>query len=67
MYKDLLGSETGVWTLSEINDADYYLLMELFNDKPKPKKEKRMSAMDFFGTFMSPADMARAKGEAPVE
>lgn len=65
MYTDLLSTESGNWSLSEINEADYNLLMELFTeDKPK-NKEKRQDAMSFFGTFMSPADMAKVKGDAP--
>lgn len=65
MYTDLLSAEQGNWTLSEINNADYNLLMELFNnDKPK-KKEKRQDPMDFFGTFMNPAELAKAKAENP--
>nr|DAJ02238.1 MAG TPA: Tail tape measure chaperone protein [Caudoviricetes sp.] len=64
MYTDLLSSESGVWSLSEINNADYNLLMELFTKDSKPKKEKVQDAMDFFGTFMNPAELAKAKGEA---
>nr|DAM42408.1 MAG TPA: Tail tape measure chaperone protein [Caudoviricetes sp.] len=64
MYTDLLSSESGVWSLSEINNADYNLLMELFTKDSKPKKEKKQDAMDFFGTFMNPAELAKAKGEA---
>ena len=64
MYTDLLSSESGVWSLSEINNADYNLLMELFTKDSKPKKEKVQDPMDFFGTFMNPAELAKAKGEA---
>lgn len=37
--------------------------MELFTKDSKPKKEKAQDPMDFFGTFMSPQDMAKARGE----
>lgn len=37
--------------------------MELFTENSKPKKEKRQNAMDFFSTFMSPAEIAKAKGK----
>ena len=63
MYTELLATESGNWSLSEINNADYNLLMELFTEQNKPKKEKKMDAMDFFGTFMSPADLAKAQGK----
>lgn len=64
MYTDLLATENGNWSLSEINNAEYDLLMELFTEQNKSKKEKKQDAMDFFGTFMNPAELARAKGEA---
>lgn len=64
MYTELLATESGNWSLSEINNADYNLLMELFTEQNKPKKEKKQDAMDFFATIMSPADLAKAKGEA---
>lgn len=63
MYTELLATENGNWSLSEINNADYNLLMELFTEQNKPKKEKKQDPMDFFGTFMSPADLAKARGE----
>ena len=63
MYTDLLSSESGAWSLSEINNADYNLLMELFTKDNKPKKEKLPPPIDFFGTFKSPQDMANVKGE----
>lgn len=63
MYTELLATENGNWSLSEINNADYNLLMELFTEQSKPKKEKPQDPMDFFGTFMSPQDMAKARGE----
>lgn len=63
MYTELLATENGNWSLSEINNADYNLLMELFTEQNKPKKEKPQDPMDFFGTFMSPQDMAKARGE----
>ena len=63
MYTELLATENGNWPLSEINNADYNLLMELFTEQNKPKKEKPQDPMDFFGTFMSPQDMAKARGE----
>lgn len=65
MYTELLATENGNWSLSEINNADYNLLMELFTEQNKPKKEKKQYAMDFFATFMSPAELAKAKGETP--
>lgn len=37
--------------------------MELFTKDSKPKKEKLQDPMAFFGTFMSPQDMAKARGE----
>lgn len=37
--------------------------MELFTEKNKPKKEKKQDPMDFFGTFMNPAELQKAKGE----
>nr|DAQ29424.1 MAG TPA: Tail tape measure chaperone protein [Caudoviricetes sp.] len=46
-----------------MNNADYNLLMELFTKENKPKKEKLQDPIDFFGTFMSPQDMAKVKGE----
>ena len=61
MYTDLLATENGNWSLSEINNAEYDLLMELFTEQNKPKKEKKQDAMDFFGTFMNPAELAKAK------
>lgn len=61
MYRDLLAAENGNWSLSEIDNADYNLLMELFNDKPK--NEKAQSPVDFFAGLLSPEDLARAKGE----
>lgn len=64
MYTELLATENGNWSLSEINNADYNLLMELFTEQNKPKKEKKHDAMDFFATFMSPEDLAKAKGTA---
>ena len=36
--------------------------MEIFTEQNKPKKEKKQDAMDFFATFMSPEDLAKAKG-----
>lgn len=63
MYTDLLSSESGAWSLSEINNADYNLLMELFTKDNKPNKEKLQDPIDFFGIFMSPQDMAKVKGE----
>lgn len=63
MYTDLLATENGNWSLSEINNAEYDLLMELFTEQNKPKNEKKQDAMDFFGTFMNPAELAKAKGE----
>lgn len=63
LYTDLLSSESGNWSLSEINNADYNLLMELFTKDNKHKKEKAQDPMEFFGTFMSPQDMAKARGE----
>lgn len=63
MYTNLLSSESGAWSLSEINNADYNLLMEVFTNENKPKKEKPQDPIDFFGTFMSPQDMAKVKGE----
>lgn len=63
MYTDLLSSESGAWSLSEINNADYNLLMELFTKDNKPKKETLQDPIDFFGTFMSPQDMVKVKGE----
>ncbi|QOI68833.1 tail tape measure chaperone protein [Enterococcus phage 9184] len=63
MYTDLLSSESGNWSLSEVNNADYNLLMELFTTDSKPKKEKLQDPIDFFGTFMSPQDMAKVRGE----
>lgn len=63
MYTELLATENGNWSLSEINNAEYDLLMELFTEDNK-HKEKKQDAMDFFGTFMNPAELARAKGEA---
>ena len=63
MYTELLATENGNWSLSEINNAEYDLLMELFTESSKPKKEKAQDPMDFFGTFMSPQDMAKARGE----
>jgi len=64
LYTDLLSSESGNWSLSEVNNADYNLLMELFTKDSKPKKEKTQDPMDFFSTFMSPQDMAKARGES---
>lgn len=64
MYTDLLASENGNWPLSEINNADYNTLMELFTETNKPKKEKKQDAMDFFGTFMNPVELQKAKGTA---
>lgn len=64
MYTELLATESGNWSLSEINNADYNLLMELFTEQNKPKKENKQDAMDFFATFMSPEDLAKAKGTA---
>nr|DAF84354.1 MAG TPA: Tail tape measure chaperone protein [Caudoviricetes sp.] len=64
MYTDLLSTENGNWSLSEINEADYTQLLELFTEDSKPKKEKKQDAMDFFGTFMNPAELQKAKGTA---
>lgn len=63
MYRDLLATENGNWSLSEIDNADYNLLMELFNE-PK-KTEKKQDPVDFFAGLLSPEDLARAKGETP--
>lgn len=46
-----------------MNNADYNLLMELFTKDSKPKKEKAQDPVEFFGTFMSPQEMAKVKGE----
>lgn len=40
--------------------------MELFIST-EDKKEERLDPMTFFGTFMSPADMAKVTGEALEE
>jgi hypothetical protein len=61
LYTDLLNAESGHWSLSEISEADYYLLLELFSDDTK--KEAKQDPLSFFGTFMSPEDIAKAKGE----
>lgn len=64
MYTELLTTENGNWSLSEINNAEYDLLMELFTENSKPKKEKAQDPITFFGTFMSPQDMAKVRGES---
>lgn len=59
MYKDLVDSN---WSLSDIENTDYELLYELYLDNPT-EEEVKQDALSFFGTFMSPEDMARAKGD----
>lgn len=56
---------SGGWNLSEIEGSDYHFLMELLTEenKKEAKKEERQDAMSFFGTILSPQDLARAKGE----
>lgn len=62
LYNNLLTSESGAWSLSEVNEADYYLLMELFgDDKKKSKKEDKVDAMSFFGSILPPSDFAKVK------
>lgn len=61
LYRDLL--ESGSWALSEIDEADYYFLLHLFNGKSSPKKEKKQDPLDFFSQVLSPQDLAKAKGE----
>lgn len=50
------------WSLKDIEDADYELLLELFLSGDEPQEEKQ-DAVDFFAKFLSPEDLARAKGE----
>lgn len=62
LYNNLLTSDSGTWSLSEVNEADYYLLMELFGEnKQKPKKEDKVDAMSFFGSILPPSDFAKVK------
>lgn len=59
MYKDLVESN---WSLSDIENTDYELLFDLYLDNPT-EEEVKQDVLSFFGTFMSPEDMARAKGD----
>ncbi|QIQ66132.1 hypothetical protein [Enterococcus phage VEsP-2] len=52
----------GGWTVNDVSEADYLLLLELFNDDKKEKEEKQ-DPLAFFGTVLTPQDYARAKGE----
>lgn len=56
---------SGGWNLSEIEGSDYHFLMELLTgeNKKEAQKEERQDALSFFGTFLSPTDLAKAKGE----
>lgn len=53
----------GGWTVNDVSEADYLLLLELFSDNTKEKKEEKQDPLAFFGTVLSPADLAKAKGE----
>lgn len=53
----------GGWTVNDVSEADYLLLLELFNDESKEKKKDKQDPLAFFGTVLSPSDLARAKGE----
>lgn len=50
------------WSLRDIEEADYELLLELFLSGDEPQEEKQ-NAVDFFASLLSPEDLARAKGE----
>lgn len=62
MYTDLLSSESGAWSLSEINNADYNLLMELFTKDNKPKK-KTTRPNRFLWYIYEPTRYGKSKGE----
>lgn len=51
------------WSLRDIEEADYELLLELFMSDDVPVKEEKQDATSFFASLLSPADLARAKGE----
>lgn len=53
----------GGWTVNDVSEADYLLLLELFSDNTKEKKEEKQDPLVFFGTVLSPTDLAKAKGE----
>lgn len=59
LYKQLMQEK---WSLKDIEDADYELLLELFLSGDEHKEEKQ-DAVDFFASLLSPEDLARAKGE----
>ena len=59
LYKQLMQEK---WSLRDIEEADYDLLLELFLSGDEPQEEKQ-DAVDFFAKFLSPEDLARAKGE----
>lgn len=60
LYKDLIESN---WSLTDIEEAKTELLFDLFMEDGKGEEEKKQDALSFFGTFMSPEDIARAKGD----
>lgn len=50
------------WSLNDIDNADYELLLELFiEDDGKPKKEDSVDPMTFFGSILPPSDFAKVK------
>jgi hypothetical protein len=51
------------WSLRDIEEADYELLLELFMTETVEKKEEVQDATDFFASFLSPTELAKAKGE----
>ena len=52
----------GGWTVNDVSEADYLLLLELFSDNTKEKKEEKQDPLTFFGTVLSPTALAKAKG-----
>lgn len=51
------------WSLRDIEEADYELLLELFMTETVEKKEEVQDATDFFASLLSPTELAKAKGE----
>ena len=42
----------GGWTVNDVSEADYLLLLELFSDNTKEKKEEKQDPLAFFGTVL---------------
>lgn len=53
----------GGWTVTDVSESDYLLLLELFSNESVKEVEEKQDPLAFFGTVLSPADIARAKGE----